>query len=452
MSYVRVPPDSTGKKVYSQSHTVGADSVEAQVIHIGDSVMPEQQLAVDAKGSASVRFAEGQPVLSGFGYLKTANQRALGVYESSSGSYDDLFSITEVNGGTNTYDDVGHGMLLTTIGTIGSKVNRTTNRYHYYLPGSSNLIVMTTACGDTGKVGNARRWGAFDANDGVFFELYDNTFNVVIRSSTTGSVVNTRIPRSTWNGDKLDGSGNSLFTLDLTKINLWWIDYQWLGSGRVRFGVIEKDGTRTVCHTFQNAGQFVVPYMRAGTLPLATENENHGVTGSPSQLRESCLSIYTEGTYEDYTFWRKSDVDAVGVSVTATPIAVANLRSKQTPEGLNHHNSVIAYPETLNVYTDQPIKLSLYQNTIVTGGTWTGLDSALEVNYTGVATDMLSAFKTWFFDPGVHSICISQYFELNDEGIMLNADGTYANWSFVANKLGATNATVTFNLGYKELY
>jgi len=133
MAYIRVPPDGAGKKVYTLTQTVSGESVEAQVTHISDSTNPTQFLSIDNKGSASVRFAEGQPPLAGFGYLKVADQRVLGVYESSQGSYDDLFSITAVTGGTSVYDMTGNGQLLTTSTASGSRVFRRTNRYHYYI-------------------------------------------------------------------------------------------------------------------------------------------------------------------------------------------------------------------------------------------------------------------------------------------------------------------------------
>lgn len=451
-SFVRVPPDSTGKKLQARQHTVGADEVQAPVNHIADGSNPEQFLAIDNRGSASVRFSEGQPTLSGFGSLNVSQKRVLGVYESSSGSYDDLFSVEVVTGGTNTYDDFGHSMVLAVTGANGASVKRTTNRYHYYLPGSSNLIIQTIACGDTGKANNVRRWGAFDDDDGVFWEL-GTTLNVVVRSSVTGSVTETKVAKASWNGDKLDGTGLSGMTIDLTKVNLYWIDYQWLGAGRIRFGVFAPDGSRVVCHTVQNAGANALPYMRSGTLPLRTENTNTGVAGAGSELREVCQAVYTEGTHEDYTFWRTSDVNATATAGTTDTTLVA-LRSVTVPPGLNHHNSIVAYPETLNVYTDQPVRIDLIQDVTATGGTWTVTsgETSIEGSTDTVVSGAGAPFKTWFFGAGAHCISLRDLFEHNDEGIMLNADGTKEVWAFTAKRLGGTNANVTLNLGYKELW
>lgn len=452
MSYVRVPPDSTGKKVYTVEQTVGLDTVQAQVIHVADKLNPTQFQAIDRRGSASVRFAEGQPILSGFGQLKVASQRALGVYESSQDSYDDLFTVIEQTGGTSTYDIGASSHVLAVTGASGSKVSRTTNRYHYYLPGTSNALSMTISCGDTGKVGNIRRWGAFDDNDGVFFELNGTTLYAVIRSSTTGTVVETKIPQSSWNADTVDGNGLSTYDLDITKINVWWIDYQWLGAGRVRYGVYEPNGNRLVVHSVENAGQHTLPYMRTGTLPLRTENVNTGVVGSSSELRETCMAMYTEGNFDDYTFWRNADIESLGVTVGATNVNVLSVRSKTTINGI--HNSIQSYPETLSVYTTQPISLALYQDTTLTGAPWDIIGvGAIDGSTNGTLSVLpTSSFNVWYLDAGSHNIDMTPYFEVNDEGIMCKADGVPTIWSFVGKKLGASDAVVSINLGYRELW
>ena len=451
MSFVRVPPDSTGKKVYTKESTVGSDVVQTQIVHLADSDFPENLLSVDARGSASVRFAEGQPNLSGFGNLKISQQRALGVYESSQASYDDLFTITTANGGSSDYEPTASSHILRTTGIDGSRVVRTTNRYHYYLPGTSNFINMTIACGDTGKPNNIRRWGAFDDNDGMFFELNGNTLNVVLRSSISGEVVDNRVAQSEWNSDRADGTGVSKHVFNVTNINVYWMDYQWLGAGRVRFGIFEPNGARLVLHEFQNAGLNTLPYMRSGTLPLRTENINVGTVGSTSELRECCMAVYAEGNINDYTYWRFSDMEAEGVSVT-TNTHLFSVRSKPTLE--SKHNSVNTLPETLNVYCSSPVAISIYEDTLVTGGSWSIASRSSLEGTTDGTLDISAAhrMKTFYFETGAHSIDLSKYFEPNDEGIITNVDGTAKNWSLVATRLTTNTTVVTCNMGYRELW
>ncbi len=449
-SFVRVPPDSTGKRLFAQEHTVGGDAVQAQVMHLADPANPTNFQHIDVQGAASVRFSEGQPTLSGFGSLKTSQARGLGVYESSLDTYEALFSTITANGGASTYTPAESSQVLSVTGAAGSRVMMITNRYHYYQPGSSNVFVMTTACGDAGKAGNTRRWGGFDDNDGLFFELQGTTLNAVMRNSTSGAVVETRVAQSAWNGDKLDGAGLSGYDINLTGINVWWFDYQWLGAGRVRFGIFAPDGSRVTCHTFQNAGANPLPYMRTGTLPVALENVNTGATGSSSELRSVCAAVYTEGTFEDYAFWRFADVDKTLAGVTTDAVAFS-IRTLATYN--DKHNHVVVYPETLNVWADQPVAVTIWQNTAVTGGVWDPLASACEVNYTGtVDTSAAQRFKTLYFGAGAESLDLDKFFEKNDEGIMTAPTGTAEVWSVLVTRLTTNTTAAAINLGYKELW
>jgi hypothetical protein len=379
----------------------------------------------------------------------------LGVYDHALGEYDDLFDIDIIGGASSTHSSETSSALLTVNGVSGSRVTRTTNRYHYYLPGSANLAIMTLACGDSGKANNVRRWGLFDDLDGVFFELSGTTLNVVIRSSVGdgSTVTEDRIPQSSWNNDKGDGTGLSGVDIDITKVQVWWIDYQWLGAGRVRFGIIEPGGSRLVLHESLHANTVTMPYMRTGTLPFRSENINTGTTGSTSELREICVGIYTEGNVSDYTFWRFSDgirtdlIDGDDILITAT-------RMVTTVSG--RHNSIQLYPDTLNVYTDQPVAISLWFDGTLTGGSWTvtpnGYD-IIEQNTTGTySTTGALLFKTIYIGAGSTNINLSEFFETNDEGILVTADGLQPIFVLTGSKLGATNANIKTSMTFKGLW
>ena len=154
---------------------------------------------------------------------------------------------------------------------------------------------MTCVCGDSGKTGNDRRWGIYDDNDGMYFELSGTTLSTGVRTSTSGSPVDTIVAQSSWNGDKLDGTGLSGVTIDITKVQLWWIDYQWLGSGHARFGIYGEDGARIVAHTVNNSNVITLPFTQTGTLPLRFQNTNTGGTSGSSELTTMCSTVIIEG-------------------------------------------------------------------------------------------------------------------------------------------------------------
>lgn len=106
----------------------------------------------------------------------------------------------------------------------------------------------------------------------------DNTFTITpaYRGATATMVqvtktVDTKIPQSSWNLDKMDGTGTSGYNIDLTKMQMFYIDYTWYGAGAIRYGFRATDGTVTYCHRIVNNNVNAEAYMRSGNLPARYE-------------------------------------------------------------------------------------------------------------------------------------------------------------------------------------
>ena len=84
-------------------------------------------------------------------------------------------------------------------------------------------------------------------------------------------IVDTRYAQSTWNIDKVDGTGASLFNLDITKMQMWFIDYAWYGAGTVRWGIRNQRGEVIYCHRLPHGNATTEAYMRSGNLPARYE-------------------------------------------------------------------------------------------------------------------------------------------------------------------------------------
>ena len=80
-----------------------------------------------------------------------------------------------------------------------------------------------------------------------------------------------KIPQSQWNIDKCDGNGPSGFTLDLGKMQMYYIDYSWYGAGFIRYGFRGPDGNVLYCHKIANNNVNTEAYMRSGNLPARYE-------------------------------------------------------------------------------------------------------------------------------------------------------------------------------------
>lgn len=457
-SYVQVPPDGAGKKIYTNQQVVSGQTVQIQGVNIVSGDNPLNTMHMDSRGSTYTRFFEGDPIIASYGDLKTINEHIVGIYEHSIDSYDDLFTIEEVSGGTSTFVSNETSVVLDVTNDPGSRVTRTTNRYHYYQPGVSFLVILTASCGDVGKANNRRQWGLFGNNYGLFFELSGTTINVVLRENSTGPVINYATPQSGWNIDKLDGSGNSGIILDVTKGYQYFININYPNNSFI-FGIYDAEKGRIACHKMFISGTINFPLIKHMNLPIRFNNENIGNTDSSSELREIMAVVKTESE-PDYTFWRFGDLGVENKSVTRnTP--VLNLRAKILLDN-GRANRINSYPETLAVYsTGSTIKISFVShNAPLTGDTWTlnSVDGPMEADITATDIDINDdtywiLFTFYVQKDQATNIDLKPYFELNDEGILLAASNLQTNvYSFVATAIGGSVANVTMDFSYRAMY
>lgn len=244
-----------------------------------------------------------------------------------------FFDDAEVSGsGTTTAHSVNRAS--TTIGvsasTAGRRVRRTKQRRNYQ-PGKSHLGLFTFVMG-TNVANVAKRVGLFDDNNGVFFEMDGTTPTVVIRSFATGASVDTKITQANWNVDKMDGTGKSGITLDFTKAQILFIDFEWLGAGGVRYGFF-IDGLPYIVHRQANANTADSVYMSTPNLPVAYEIENSG-TGGASTLEHICSSVVSEGGFDGLGVVRSIDRGNSKITSSNNDIrAMVSIRLKSTHIG-----------------------------------------------------------------------------------------------------------------------
>jgi hypothetical protein len=84
-------------------------------------------------------------------------------------------------------------------------------------------------------------------------------------------IVDFKVPQSAWNIDKLDGTGPSGVNVDLSKMQMFYLDYAWYGAGAIRFGFKDERGEVVYCHRMTHANVKSEAYMRSGNLPARYE-------------------------------------------------------------------------------------------------------------------------------------------------------------------------------------
>jgi hypothetical protein len=106
-----------------------------------------------------------------------------------------------------------------------------------------------------------------------------------------------RIPQSQWNLDKMDGTGPSGYTVDLSKMQMFYIDYTWYGAGFVRWGLRGPRGNIVYVHRMLNNNINTEAYLRSGNLPARYEtNTTPPTTFIVGTLNSSDTSITVSDT------------------------------------------------------------------------------------------------------------------------------------------------------------
>ena len=83
--------------------------------------------------------------------------------------------------------------------------------------------------------------------------------------------IDLRAPSTAWSIDRVDGTGPSGYIMNLNKIQMIYIDYQWYGAGYIRFGMRAKTGEIYYCHKFLHNNILTEAYMRSGNVPARFE-------------------------------------------------------------------------------------------------------------------------------------------------------------------------------------
>ena len=205
-----------------------------------------------------------------------------------------FFDNAETSGsGTSTSLRIDEASQRISVGatTAGTRVRQSLQRFNYQ-PGKSQEII-TTFNFISLDAGVTKRAGYFDEENGLFLEADGTDVSLVRRTFTSGAAVDNSVAQANWNVDPFDGTGPSGVTLDFTKTQILFIDFEWLGVGRVRMGFV-VDGKIYYAHYFNNANNLSVVYMSTPNLPIRWEISNDG-TGVASNLDTICATVISEG-------------------------------------------------------------------------------------------------------------------------------------------------------------
>jgi|DEB0MinimDraft_10_1074344.scaffolds.fasta_scaffold00501_12 hypothetical protein len=333
----------------------------------------------------------GTTAADAFGRLRVSDPYTL--FDSSHRYQDNGLWATSTATGEATFD-ANEGLVNLTISGDGAAqfVKRETYKVFSYQPGKS-LLVMNSFVMDTKNSSLTQTVGYFNDENGIFLKVSGSNTYIVKRNYTTGSAVDTEVAQTSWNKDVFDGSGSednpSGLSLDLTKSQLLWMDFEWLGVGSVRVGFV-INGIFYVAHTFNyaNLTDSTSAYITTACLPCRYEISGSADMSGTKTLKQICSTVLSEGGYS--LDGRKDSVSVPLSTPTDLPVAntfepVIALRLKSTRlDGI----SIIKGLSTLGLTSNSNYQWFLSKGATISGGTWLDVNSNSNLEYNITATGL----------------------------------------------------------------
>jgi hypothetical protein len=244
-------------------------------------------------------------------------------YKGASGTEKEFNPQTAVNTTTDVFSIVGHGfsnLLPVVYNSIdGEVIGGLINGRTYYIDLINNNSFKLKA--SPSSVGN------------IDLSSTGTTTVHSLRPAKSGIIVtktvDTKIPQADWSLDPCDGSGSTGYNLDLSKIQMAYIDYSWYGAGKIRFGFKTTEGQVKYVHEFVHNNNLFESYFRSGNLPARYEVVTYNNPTYIPYLFHWGTSVMMDGRFDDdnaYLFTGSSQtLDISGTTVKAFSSSGINL-------------------------------------------------------------------------------------------------------------------------------
>ncbi len=242
--------------------------------------------------SNEIKYADSEN-LDAFGRLRVSNITSLIELKHTHDKLPLLVDEIVSGSATSVYDKPNSQVVMSVTGS-GDYVIRQTRSRGIYQPGKGQIV--------EGSFGNfaletdvIKRMGYFQGAtaapynsgfDGFFLESNGSIGVISFQIWHYGSQV-LNSPSTSWSTTDYDVTG-----IDWTKTQLLEVDFQWLGVGRLRFGMV-IDGTIRVFETNTGANGLTTVYMQSPNQPIRYEIRSVGGTGSFNMI---CSQVSLEGT------------------------------------------------------------------------------------------------------------------------------------------------------------
>lgn len=255
------------------------------------------------------------------------------------------YTVSNVNISLNVVSGTGtviqsQAMAVVSTGTTANSTSRLQSAHHAKYKAGLGGSLRFSALFSSGVAGTWQLIGIMDEH-GVSTEFVNGYAIGFNGASATIARFQSDVlfeePRSTWD-DKLDGTGLSGVTLDFTKLNVFYIQYQYLGAGPIFFWTENPDtGIPFKFHTIKYNNRNTSPSTYNPNYHFTMYVNNQATTNNLT-VKSASYGYFTEGKTElieiqqpQYSTGKRSK------TTVTTEVAIFTVRNKSTFAGKNNY-------------------------------------------------------------------------------------------------------------------
>jgi hypothetical protein len=253
-------------------------------------------------------------------------------------------------------------------GAAGGSAQMETTDHAWYHPGQGLVMQFSGEWTDGGAADNVTLIGYGDATNGLFFGYNGAQFGVMLRSSQSGTVVDTWVPQPEWNGHKmLDTDANTTgVVLDPTKANVYIIRAQLHYHGSIHFYAMSPlEELPILLHTIRHNDQTNTgTTLLTASLPLHLSSTN--ATGATPTVvaRSASLAVFIEGRER---IGRRKFSYALSRAGVEAEEHILTLRMRDTITGRTNHGHALICAVNTGTTGNRPGFVRVYKNVKVFG-------------------------------------------------------------------------------------
>lgn len=378
--------------------------------------------------------------LDAFGRFRVSNPNTLFDGKMVDSSQSILFDTSTNLGGMATFL-INESAMLMDVSRANQFVIRQSHFFPNYQPGKSMCGLASFYFGTNIPAGVSKKAGLYDGTEGVYFEQTSTGLSWNLKSLSTGTT--TTVFQNAWNIDKLDGSGPSGLTLSMATTNLLFIDFEWLGVGRVRTGFILR-GQITYCHEFVLALDRV--YLKDPGLPIRYEISTSSNQASNVSMKQICSTIISEGGYDPLGLVRSYIMENAFGTLGTSYVPILSIRLNPA------YKTFLFSPSSIQAISNSGTTIlykALY-NPVLTGASWQDTSSYVQIDLS--ATSFTGGFS---IDSGFLTTSARNTFQGIPQSVLSfqsDINGTPDIFTIVARAVTGTNKDIQLAVNWREVF